>query len=88
VLLSGALAEVLQDGSGLLTLRLRSPLKRCRRLASASRARTARTMHVPGAHAEAIEAASAAGCETLAIDYGRRNLEQLFMQLTQRSLRD
>ena len=34
------------------------------------------------------EAAQAAGCEPVAIDYGRRDLEQLFMHLTNRSLRD
>jgi hypothetical protein len=48
------------------------------------------TLRVPSATAAAqvIEAAQAAGCEPVAIDYGRRDLEQLFMQLTNRSLRD
>jgi ABC-2 type transport system ATP-binding protein len=95
VLLSGALAEVLQDGSGLLTLRLRSPLPHAlaadwkERYALREDGAARYILRVPGAQvAHAIEAASAAGCEPLAIDYGRRNLEQLFMQLTQRSLRD
>jgi ABC-2 type transport system ATP-binding protein len=42
----------------------------------------------PEAIAQAIEAARAAGCEPLAVDYGSRDLEQVFMQLTNRSLRD
>jgi ABC-2 type transport system ATP-binding protein len=96
VLLSGALAEVLRDGSGLLTLRLRAPLPEP--LASDWKGRYALrqdgaarySLRVPGAAqvAQAIEAARAAGCEPLAIGYGQRNLEQLFMQLTHRSLRD
>jgi len=96
VLLSGALAEVLQDSSGLLTLHLRTPLPDA--LASDWKGRYALredgaarySLRVPGAAqvAQAIEAARAAGCEPLAVGYGQRNLEQLFMQLTQRSLRD
>jgi hypothetical protein len=35
-----------------------------------------------------VDAAIAADCRPLAIAYGRRDLEQVFMQLTQRSLRD
>jgi hypothetical protein len=35
-----------------------------------------------------LDAARAAGCEPLALAYGRRDLEQVFMQLTRRSLRD
>jgi ABC-2 type transport system ATP-binding protein len=42
----------------------------------------------PDAVAQALAAAKAAGCETLAVDYGSRDLEQVFMQLTSRSLRD
>ena len=96
VLLSGALAEVLQDGSGLLTLHLRTPLPEA--LAADWKGRYALredgvarySLHVPVAAevAPALEAARAAGCEPLAIAYGQRNLEQLFMQLTRRSLRD
>ena len=95
VLLSGKLAEVLKDGSDGLSLQLRSPLPEA--LAADWRGRYALredgpsrySLRVPGGEvAQAIEAASAAGCEPLSIDYGRRNLEQLFMQLTQRSLRD
>ena len=38
--------------------------------------------------ARAVEAARAAGFEPLGVQYGRRNLEQLFMQLTNKKLRD
>ena len=96
VLLSGALAEVLRDSSGLLTLHLRTPLPEA--LAADWKGRYALTedgaarysLRVPVAAevAPALEAARAAGCEPLAIAYGQRNLEQLFMQLTHRSLRD
>jgi len=95
VLLSGAMAEVLQDGSGVLALHLRTTLPEA--LAAQWRARYA--LHQEGARyrlrvpnasevAQALEAARAAGCEALAISYGQRNLEELFMQLTHRSLRD
>jgi hypothetical protein len=36
----------------------------------------------------ALESARTAGCEPLSLVYGRRDLEQVFMQLTDRSLRD
>ena len=68
VLREGALGELLQDDSGIVTLRLKAPR--------------------PDAVAQAVEAARAAGCEPLGVQYGRRNLEQLFMQLTNRKLRD
>ncbi len=47
-------------------------------------------LRAPGAGAveQALAAARAAGCEPLGVDYGSRNLEQVFMQLTSRSLRD
>jgi len=96
VLLSGTLTEVLQDGSGSLTLRLRVPLPDA--LATDWRTRYALRenglaryhLRVPStaAAAQVIEAARAAGCESVAIGYGQRDLEQLFMQLTNRSLRD
>jgi ABC-2 type transport system ATP-binding protein len=95
VLVSGTLAAMLQDGSGSLTLRLRTPLPGA--LAADWRTRYALredgvarySLRVPStAAAQVIEAAQAAGCEPVAIDYGQRDLEQLFMQLTHRSLRD
>jgi ABC-2 type transport system ATP-binding protein len=96
VLVSGTLAELLRDGSGSMRLRLRAPLPDA--LAADWRTRYALRadgaaeyqLRVPAAMAVAqvIEAAQAAGCEPIAIDYGRRDLEQLFMQLTNRSLRD
>jgi len=95
VLLSGTMSEVLQDGSGVLRLHLRTPLPEA--LAAQWRARYA--LHEDGERyrlrvpessevAQALEAARAAGCEALSISYGERNLEQLFMQLTHRTLRD
>jgi ABC-2 type transport system ATP-binding protein len=96
VLLSGFLTEILQETSGMLSLRLRAPLPAG--LAADWRVRYALhddgdaryRLHVPGAAevSQALEAARAAGCEPLAVAYGRRDLEQLFLQLTQRSLRD
>jgi len=96
VLVTGALADLLQDGSGLLTLHLRSPLPSA--LAEAWRAQHA-LQDDGGAHyrlqlraadeiAAILAAAQGAGCEPRSIAYGRRDLEQLFMQLTDRSLRD
>jgi ABC-2 type transport system ATP-binding protein len=95
VLLSGTMSEVLQDGSGVLSLRLRAPLPEA--LAAQWKARYA--LHEDGERyqlrvadssevAQALELARAAGCEALSISYGERNLEQLFMQLTHRTLRD
>jgi ABC-2 type transport system ATP-binding protein len=96
VLVSGRLAEVLLDGSGSLTLRLRAQLPDA--LAADWRARYAlredgvARYHLrvssAAAAAQVIEAARAADCEPVAISYGQRDLEQLFMQLTNRSLRD
>jgi ABC-2 type transport system ATP-binding protein len=96
VLVAGPLAEVLQESSSLLTLRLRSPLPES--LAAGWRARYA--LREDGAAryslrigevaelARALDEAHAAGCEPLAMAYGQRDLEHLFMQLTNRSLRD
>lgn len=95
VLLSGAMSEVLRDRSGLLTLHLRVPLPET----LAAQWRTRYALHEDGTRyrlrvsdssevAQVLEAARAAGCEALSVSYGQRNLEQLFMQLTQRSLRD
>jgi ABC-2 type transport system ATP-binding protein len=96
VLLSGSLSDILEDSSGLLMLRLRPALPAA--LAAEWRTRFALQddgdglykLHLPGAGtvAEAVETARAAGCEPLAFAYGQRDLEQVFMQLTQRSLRD
>ena len=96
VLISGSLDEILHDASGVLELRLRSPLPPA--LAADWRSRFALQddggcryrIHLPqpGAVGQALEAARAAGCEPIAFGYGQRDLEQVFMQLTQRSLRD
>jgi ABC-2 type transport system ATP-binding protein len=95
VLLSGSLAEILQDGSGILSVRLGTPLPDL--LAAEWRARFALEDDGDGRYrlrlsnaevGRALDAARAAGCEPLALTYGRRDLEQVFMQLTQRSLRD
>jgi ABC-2 type transport system ATP-binding protein len=96
LLLQGTLAEILRDASGLLTLHLRPALPPA--LAAEWRGRFALEddgdgryrLRLPGAAevGRALEAARAAGCEPLALAYGRRDLEQVFMQLTRRSLRD
>lgn len=96
VLVSGELNEVLADHVGLLGLHLREPLPAP--LAADWRARyalaeegTARyRLHLPTSAAltEVVDAARAAGCEPLSITYGRRDLEQVFMQLTHRTLRE
>jgi ABC-2 type transport system ATP-binding protein len=95
VLVSGLLSDILKDGSGLLTLRLRAPLPDA--LAADWRVRYALHdqgdaryhLHVPASEvSKTLDAAHTAGCEPLALAYGQRDLEQLFMQLTQRSLRD
>jgi len=96
MLVSGALSGLLKDVSGSLSLHLRSPLPE--KLAADWRERYG--LHEDGGAryilnlpdvaqiAQALEAARAAGCEPIALRYGQRDLEQLFMQLTDRSLRD
>ena len=96
VLVTGLLTDILRDSSGLLTLRLGAPLPPS--LAAEWRQRyslqddggSRYRLRVPqaGAVSEALAEVRAAGCEPLAIAYGERDLEQVFMQLTQRSLRD
>jgi ABC-2 type transport system ATP-binding protein len=96
VLMAGLLTDILRDSSGLLTFRLAAPLPPS--LAADWRQRyslqddggSRYRLRVPqaGAVSEALAEVRAAGCEPLAIAYGERDLEQVFMQLTQRSLRD
>jgi ABC-2 type transport system ATP-binding protein len=95
VLLSGPLAEVLQDSAGSLALRLSAPLPAA--LAAQWRARfelrdegdRRYRLRVRAADlVQALHAAQAAGCEPLSVAYGERDLEQLFMRLTDRRLRD
>jgi len=96
VLLAGPLAEVLQDSARSLALRLSAPLPAA--LGAQWRARfdlredgTLRyelRLGAPADLVQALQAAQAAGCEPLSIAYGERDLEQLFMRLTDRSLRD
>ena len=96
VLLAGPLAEVLQHSARALALRLSAPLPAA--LAAQWRARfdlredgTLRyelRLGAPADLVQALQAAQAAGCEPLSIAYGERDLEQLFMRLTDRSLRD
>jgi ABC-2 type transport system ATP-binding protein len=96
VLMTGLLTDILRDSSGLLRLRLGAPLPPS--LAAEWRQRyslqddggSRYRLRVPqaGAVSEALAEVRAAGCEPLAIAYGERDLEQVFMQLTQRSLRD
>ena len=95
VLLAGPLAEVLQDSAGFLALGLSAPLPAA--LAAEWRARydlreegvRRYRMRVGAADlVQALQAAQAAGCEPLSLAYGERDLESLFMRLTERSLRD
>jgi len=95
VLLAGPLAEVLQDSAGFLALGLSAPLPAA--LAAEWRARydlreegaQRYRMRVGAADlVQALQAAQAAGCEPLSLAYGERDLESLFMRLTERSLRD
>lgn len=96
VLADGALRDLLQDSSRLLTLRLGAPLpaglaadwRQRYALQDEGGGRYRLQMPEAAAVSQALEAARGAGCEPLAIAYGQRDLEQLFMQLTQRSLRD
>jgi ABC-2 type transport system ATP-binding protein len=96
VLISGLLSEILRESSGWLTLRLGAPLpaslaadwQRRYALKDEGGARYRLRMPQAGAVSEALDQVRAAGCEPLSIAYGQRDLEQLFMQLTQRSLRD
>ncbi len=96
VLVSGALDEVLRDASNLLTLRLRAPLPKwlaaewTSRYALAEDGDARYRLRLPDAAAIAgtLESARAAGCEPISVAYGQRDLEQVFMQLTNRSLRD
>jgi ABC-2 type transport system ATP-binding protein len=73
VLLAGPLTEVLRGKSDDVTLRLRVP----------GEAAIASVLI-----SQVLEAARAAGCEPLGVEHGQRDLEQVFMQLTNRSLRD
>ena len=95
VLLAGPLADVLQDSAGSAALRLAAPLPE--RLAAEWRARyelreeggQRYRLRVGAADiVRALQAAQAAGCEPLSVTYGERDLETLFMRLTDRSLRD
>lgn len=96
VLVSDTLAHVLEEGSGHLRLRLGAPLPEHLRaewrvrysLLDQGEASYQLQVREPGQVADVVEAALAADCRPLAIHYGRRDLEQVFMQLTQRSLRD
>jgi ABC-2 type transport system ATP-binding protein len=96
VLLADTLAAVLEEGSGHLRLRLSAPLPaqlhaewRVRyALLDQGDARYQLRIAQPAEVGPIVEAALAAECRPLAIHYGRRDLEQVFMQLTRRSLRD
>ena len=96
VLVCGALEEILRDATGVLNLRLGAPLPASladdwqQRYALQDDGGGRYRLRMPEAAAvsRALEAARLAGCEPLAIAYGERDLEQVFMQLTDRSLRD
>jgi ABC-2 type transport system ATP-binding protein len=96
VLLADTLAAVLEEGSGHLRLRLSAPLPaqlhaewgvRYSLLDQGNGSYQLR-IEQPDEVSHIVQAAMAVRCRPLAIHYGRRDLEQVFMQLTQRSLRD
>ena len=96
VLLSDTLAGVLEEGSGHLRLRLSAPLPA--QLHAEWRLRYSLLddgqdsyqlrIGAPAEVGRIVDAAIAADCRPLSVNYGRRDLEQVFLQLTQRSLRD
>jgi ABC-2 type transport system ATP-binding protein len=94
VLTEGRLSDLLHDR--ILSLKLKAPLppgleaawRQRYALEDRGDARYRLRIAEPLAASEALEAARAAGCEPLAFSYGERDLEQVFMQLTHRSLRD
>ena len=96
VLVSGTLDELLREGAGVMNLTLSAPLPAA--LADDWRVRYALRdegerryrlqISKPRRALDALHEASAAGCAPLAIAYGERDLGELFMQLTDRALRD
>jgi ABC-2 type transport system ATP-binding protein len=96
VLISGALADVLQDSAGSLALRLSAPLPAALAAEWGARyelrddggQRYRLRVSAPAELLQALQAARAAGCEPLSVAYGERDLESLFMRLTDRRLRD
>jgi ABC-2 type transport system ATP-binding protein len=96
VLLADTLAGVLEEGAGHVRLRLSAPLPA--RLQAEWRVRYSLLDAGDGSYqlrigepaevGRIVDAAVAAQCRPLSVAYGRRDLEQVFMQLTQRSLRD
>jgi ABC-2 type transport system ATP-binding protein len=96
VLVSGTLDELLRQGAGVMNLTLSAPLPAA--LAGDWRVRYALCdegerryrlqVSEPRQALDALHEASAAGCAPLAIAYGERDLGELFMQLTDRALRD
>ncbi|PTD96248.1 ABC transporter ATP-binding protein [Pseudothauera lacus] len=96
VLAADTLAGLLHDDAGRLALRLAQPLPAAlaARLAAQHPALHTHGCEVllpalePAALPALLTELAAAGCPAQAVDYGRQNLETLFMRLTRRSLRD
>ena len=95
VLLQGSLQQVLRQAQQELTLQLGQPLSA--ELLAAWQARYALAVEGPASYrlrvdggklADVLRALAAQPCEVLSLSYGQQNLEHVFMQLTQRSLRD
>ncbi|QDF95379.1 ABC transporter [Azoarcus sp. DD4] len=96
VLVQGTLAEVLRDTEPVLTLRLDRALPAGLaadwQMRHPGLAMNAEDIRLPGVPADALPGLlaelAAAGCTPHSLGYGEQNLEQLFMRLTKRSLRD
>lgn len=95
VLLQGRLHEVLQQAQQELTVRLAHPLPDALRVvwqqhyALETTASASYRLQAPASRmAELMQQLAAQGCDVVALAYGQQNLEHVFMQLTQRSLRD
>jgi ABC-2 type transport system ATP-binding protein len=96
VLLSGTLDQLLREGARVMNVTLSATLPAT--LAGDWRSRYALRdegerryrlqVSEPRQALDALHEASAAGCQPLAINYGERDLGELFMQLTDRALRD
>jgi len=97
VLAAGSLADILRSAEPLLEIHLAQPLPED--LASRHQAVATAPLHYllkpplgnaswAGALPRLLDELAAAGCEVLDLNLGQHDLEQVFMRLTKRSLRD
>jgi ABC-2 type transport system ATP-binding protein len=92
VLAEGTLADILQTPEPLLDLHLAQPLPEAlaSRYQASAQAPLKYRLKLPstGALPRLLDELAAAGCEVRDLNLGQHNLEQVFMHLTKRSLRD